>query len=273
MTAAQHKQQLMQIKRAAGNVLLLTPLLLTNENLFNMRLLLLVGRPLWQEQSLMAAAYTVGQRQRAVSLACGAGVDFCKSLWRHTTADARELARLGVKTTRDSLPYPLSIPSGPLDRVVPESEIPERIWSFLLHVVEARLHSTGWHQHGWPGRFAKILDPALSTKGLADAEEMWEVFCTCEALAAERPGIDRLLQEVYWLQWTINQVTFRGLAHHRFQPVPAVLDHLERLFGGLGDTKLIEDTHKEIRSQEDQQSNRSITQLMVRHWMPEASAM
>ena len=273
MTAAQHKQQLMQIKRAAGNVLLLTPLLLTSENLFNMRLLLLVGRPLWQEQSLMAAAYTVGQRQRAVSLACGAGVDFCKSLWRHTTADARELARLGVKTTRDSLPYPLSMPSGPLDRIVPESEIPERIWSFLLHVVEARLHSTGWHQHGWPGKFAKILDPASSSNGLADAEEMWEVFCTCEALAAERPGIDRLLQEVHWLQWTVNQVTFRGLAHHRFQPVPAVLDHLERLFGGLGDTKLIEDTHKEIRSQEDQQSNQSITQLRVFHTLTRGTAL
>ncbi len=273
LTAAQHKQQLMQIKRAAGNVLLLTPLLLTNENLFNMRLLLLVGRPLWQEQSLMAAAYTTGQRQRAISLACGAGVDFCKSLWRHSTADARELARLGLKTTRDSEPYPLSTPSGPLDRSVLESEIPERIWSLLLHVVEARLHSAGWHQHGWPGRFAKVLDPAQSMQGCRDAEEAGEVFCTCEALAAERPGIDRLLQEVYWLQWTVNQVTFRGLAHHGFRPVPAVLEHLERLFGGLGDTKLIEDTHKEIRSQEDQQSNQSITQLRVFHTLTRGTAL
>ena len=273
LTAAQHKQQLMQIKRAAGNVLLLTPLLLTNENLFNMRLLLLVGRPLWAEQSLMAAAYTTGQRQRAIGLACGAGVDFCKSLWRHCTADARELARLGVKTTRDAEPYPLSTQSGPLDRCVPETEIPERIWSLLLHVIEARLHSTGWHEHGWPGRFAKVLDPEQSMEGCRDAEEAWEAFCTCEALASERPGIDRLLKEIYWLQWTVNQVTFRGMAHHGFKPAPSVLEHLERLFGGLGDTKLIEDTHKEVRSQEDQQSNQSITQLRVFHTLTRGMAL
>ena len=273
LTAAQHKQQLMQIKRAAGNVLLLTPLLLTSENLFNMRLLLLVGRPLWVEQSLSAAAFSTGQRQRAIDMACGAGLDFCKSLWHHATSDARELARLGVKTTRDSQPYPLSASSGPLDRCVPEAEMPERIWSLLMHVIEARLHSVSWHQHGWPGRFAMVLDPARSTEGCHTAEEAWEVFTTCEALSAERPGIHRLLQEVYWLKWTVNQVTFRGLAHHGFHPVAEVTHHLERMFGGLGDTKLIEDTHKEIRSQEDQQSNQAITQQRVYHTLTRGIAL
>lgn len=273
LTAAQHKQQLMQIKRAAGNVLLLTPLLLTSENLFNMRLLLLVGRPLWTEQSMTAAAYSTGQRQRAIQLACGAGLDFCKSLWHHTTSDARELARLGVKTTRDSQPYPLSAPSGPLDRSVPEAEMPERIWSLLMHVIEARLHTDSWHQHGWPGRFAMVLDPAKSMEGCRAAEEAWEAFTTCEALSAERHGIHRLLQEVYWLKWTVNQVTFRGLAHHGFRPVAEVLQHLERMFGGLGDTKLIEDTHKDIRSQEDQQSNQSITQQRVYHTLTRGTAL
>jgi hypothetical protein len=131
-TAAEHKQQLMQIKRSVGKVLLMTPWLLTSENLFNMRLLLLVGRPLWTEQSLTAASETTGQQRRAMNLARGSGVDFCKTLFRHTTGDARELARLGLRTTRDSKPYPLSTPSGELDRCVPEAEISERIWSFVM---------------------------------------------------------------------------------------------------------------------------------------------
>ena len=175
-TAAEHKQQLMQIKRSAGNVLLMTPLLLTSENLFNMRLLLLVGRPLWTEQSLTAASETTGQQRRAMNLARGSGVDFCKTLFRHTIGDARELARLGLRTTRDSKPYPLSTPSGELDRCVPEAEISERIWSFVMHVIEARLQSTSWHQHGWPGSFALIMDPQRAMEGCRAAAEAWEVF-------------------------------------------------------------------------------------------------
>ena len=175
-TAAEHKQQLMQIKRSAGNVLLMTPLLLTSENLFNMRLLLLVGRPLWTEQSLTAASETTGQQRRAMNLARGSGVDFCKTLFRHTTGDARELARLGLRTTRDSKPYPLSTPSGELDRCVPEAEISERIWSFVMHVIEARLQSTSWHQHGWPGSFALIMDPQLAMEGCRATAEAYGKF-------------------------------------------------------------------------------------------------
>ena len=208
-----------------------------------------------------------------MNLARGSGVDFCKTLFRHTTGDARELARLGLRTTRDSKPYPLSTPSGELDRCVPEAEISERIWSFVMHVIEARLQSTSWHQHGWPGSFALIMDPQLAMEGCRATAEAWEVFTTAESFACERPGVHHLLQEVYWLRWTINQVTFRGLAHNGWQPTTQVRQHVQRLFGGLGDTKLIEDSHKEIRSQEDEQTNQAINSQRVFHTLTRSVAL
>jgi hypothetical protein len=110
MTSTDHKAQLMEIKRSAGNVLLMTPLLLTAENLFNMRLLLLVGQPLRTEQSLWASCKTTGdaQRKHSIALSCGSGLQFCRELWRHVTFDARELERLGCIMHNDGTPYPLT---------------------------------------------------------------------------------------------------------------------------------------------------------------------
>ena len=115
-----------------------------------------------------------------------------------------------------------------------------------------------------PARLARQY-PQRAVEGCRAAAEAWEVFTTAESFACERPGVHHLLQEVYWLRWTINQVTFRGLAHNRWQPTTQVRQHVQRLFGGLGDTKLIEDSHKEIRSQEDEQTNQAINSQRVFH--------
>jgi hypothetical protein len=48
---------------------------------------------------------------------------------------------------------------------------------------------------------------------------------------------------------------------------------MQRLFGRLGNTKLIEDSHKEIRSQEDEQTNKAINSQRVSHTLTRSVAL
>ena len=47
------KRELKALRKAKGNELLMSPLLMHNLNLFNMRVQLLVGRPLWTQFSML----------------------------------------------------------------------------------------------------------------------------------------------------------------------------------------------------------------------------
>ncbi len=48
------KDDLKRIRKASGNTLLMSSMLMHNLNMFNMRVLLLVGRPLWTEHADLA---------------------------------------------------------------------------------------------------------------------------------------------------------------------------------------------------------------------------
>ena len=94
----QHKKQLAEIKKRTGNLLLLCPALLHNLNKFNSRVILLVTRPLWSEQSVLAEGKMTPEQQMvyAAQLACGKGTDVLRLMWKQAVGSAEELARIGL---------------------------------------------------------------------------------------------------------------------------------------------------------------------------------
>ena len=92
---------------------------------------------------------------------------------------------------------------------------------------------------------------------LQDAGESWEIATLAESAAKENSGVEKLRAEAYFLDWPIVQYSFRLLAHHHFRFTAEVRNWLLKLFVRIGDSKLIEDSNKLIRSleQHDQEAN------------------
>ena len=82
----------------------------------------------------------------------------------------------------------------------------------------------------------------VSAAGCTAAENAWALIITAQQVSEQRTGLAKLLGEVYWVKYSVNQVAFRQLAHFRFSTHQNVLDHLTRMFSTLGDSKVIEDT-------------------------------
>ena len=58
----------------------------------------------------------------------------------------------------------------------------------------------------------------------------------------------KLLQAIPWTDFPLNQLTWRAMAHSNFEPTPSILDHLRRLYYGVGDTRVIECTNQKLRA-------------------------
>ena len=91
---------------------------------------------------------------------------------------------------------------------------------------------------------AQILhsDPEISAAGFKAASHAWDLILTAHQVSAQRTGLAKLLGEVYWVTYWVNQVAFRQLAHYKFTAHQYVVDHLTRMFSTIGDSKVIEDT-------------------------------
>ena len=57
---AAHKQQMRDLKKRLGNMMLLSPCLLHSFNVCNMNIILAVGRLLWSEQTYLAVKKATG---------------------------------------------------------------------------------------------------------------------------------------------------------------------------------------------------------------------
>ena len=164
VTAAEDmKRELKAWRKAKGNELLMSPLLMHNLNLFNMRVQLLVGRPLWTQFSMLTSKkVTPAHHARWLSgEATGMGEQFLRQVWAGAVRNARELEQLGLSVTEDSRPIFVGPEKDPdsgmwLPGISAES-IPSRLMSFLLHVTTARFWSTAEFQWRWPKAFAGLL--------------------------------------------------------------------------------------------------------------------
>ena len=114
------KRELKALRKAKGNELLMSPLLMHNLNLFNMRVQLLVGRPLWTQFSMLTSKkVTPAAHARWLSgEATGMGEQFLRQVWAGAVRNARELEQLGLSVTEDSRP----IFVGPKIDLSPRSE-------------------------------------------------------------------------------------------------------------------------------------------------------
>ena len=162
ITAQEQKQEITKLRRHTGNVMTLVPFLLHNHNLFNMRLLLLAGRPMWDAYTATAAAKKTAEQslEFASRLATGSEEACIRTVWRVTLCNAQSLNRLGVP-----IPGGKCYPMGPEDLGnglgnapgVPADQMPDRIMSFVLHITEGRLKTSHQWTLGLPESFAGVL--------------------------------------------------------------------------------------------------------------------
>ena len=97
-SADQHKAELRNIKKKGGNALALASYLMHNANLFNIRVLRLVARTAWSEQTAWGRdkLTTRMEMQHAVALSTGSGDQLLLHMWRDVTENGPELAKLGL---------------------------------------------------------------------------------------------------------------------------------------------------------------------------------
>jgi hypothetical protein len=257
-SVADHKKQMRDVARRAGNMLLLSPALMHNVNLFNSRVLLLAASPSWTEQTMWSLWKTApnGDRRNTIQLASGAGEDMLRQMWRGVTSDPRELARLGWQVV-DGLPATDVSPStglggGCIAAGVPSADIPGRLMSFLLHFMEQRFWAYAWYEWALPEGFASGLShcPRAAQCGLDRIRRLWEASTDVESAAQEFPSAATLRAEVYWLSWPICQWLLRTLAHFNFRSHAAWEALFTALFTRIGDTKGVEETRRIGRAEE-----------------------
>ncbi len=271
---AGQRRRLHEIKKRAGNMLLLCPSLLNNFNKFNSRVLLLGARAFWTEQSILAQMKTtpVADKARTVQFCTGQGEKLLKEVWRSVTHDAGELSRLGLETlpgVQLAVVSPEIDPdSGVLQPGVETADIPTRLMSFVCHMLEARFWSYATYQWSWPRAFLALLaEGAFAEEVMITARRQWEACLLAEAQGHRSPGLQELLAQQYWHRQPLVQLGFRLLAHCGFERRPSLATTLfERLATRMGDSKFVEETHKLLRQAETQgQGRNQVAQVRLYH--------
>ena len=218
-----HQARLKQLRKMTGNSLLLSGILLHNLNFFSMRLIYSVGYLPWLEQAHKAKRKKTPQDdlEWMGTVAHGSGQEFLKNIWAHVVQNRAELARLGVSI--DGAPAQSFKPEddgfgGQLPGISAE-EIPNRIMSFLLFFIEARIWSFAWLSESYPNAFAGLLSPDETqvASSLKKARETWEVCLFAERAGPEAPpALRQLREQIYFMSWPATQLRFRMLAHEEF---------------------------------------------------------
>ena len=119
------------LRKKAGNALLLCPRLMHAMNLVNGRIMLLIAKVAWTEQSMWSQLKTTPEQDRdmLVRYATGMGEKVLKQMWRHAVFDSKELHRLGWQVVANTPVTDLTSASGEVPSLNPT--IPERLMSFL----------------------------------------------------------------------------------------------------------------------------------------------
>ena len=235
-----YRSHMRHLRKAAGNCLLLAPKLMTNNNLVNSRIMLLVAKVMWSEQTFWAIRKITPEQDRELSIqyADGLGDKMVKQMWINSIGDARELHRMGIRTRvgADIIDVSQSTGLGENDRAegVPLHKVRDRLMSFLSHFGEARLWSYAWQQFAYPEAFAGLLSSMCAVDAFEYAQELWSAATDVEANAHIYPGAWVLRQEIYWLSWTLVQFVLRWLAHLGFRPCRAFHAFCACFFSDLG---------------------------------------
>ena len=265
-----YQARMKHLRKAAGNCLLLAPRMMHNINLVNARVMLLVSRVMWTEQTFWGMLKVTPEQdfQISVRLASGAGQDTVKQMWKKSVTDARELHRLGMRVVEGEPFIDVSQPTGlggkDMEPGMPLEEVPSRLMGFLLHFMEARLWSYAWFQFSFPEAFAGLFSDEYADQAWTWAQQLWEASTDAEANAHMFPAAWSLRQEVYWLSWALVQFVLRWMAHMNFKPAFGFLcQFLLLCLKRLGDTKGVEETHRMGRGLENEGQSRHVLEADV----------
>ena len=269
---AAHKQQMRDLKKRLGNMMLLAPCLLHSFNVCNMRIILAVGRLLWSEQTYLAVKKGTGPQDASWHSQCatGSGTRLLRQLWLDVVGSANELARVGIQTI-DGMP--VSDFSGtqwqnsgvPDDIGVPDvQEIPERLMSMVLHTLEARLWSMAWNECTMPEMLPALLAPDSTFQGeqIKYMEDLWHASVLAES-EDTGSGSHAVRLQIYWLDWPAVQWLMRLLAHFHFQRHPILESIVRSVCTRMGDTKMIEEMFKHIRGAETKQQDPKVLDVLA----------
>ena len=159
------------LRKKAGNALLLAPRLMHSINLINGRIMLLVAKLAWTEQSMWSQLKTTPEQDRdmTVRYATGMGESMLRHLWRQVLFDSRELHRLGWQIVEGMPVLNLASASGEVLTLNPT--IPERLMSFLCTF--PRLG--GGLMHGCVSHYLKA-----SLQFLPRERKLWSICCSAE---------------------------------------------------------------------------------------------
>ena len=262
-----HKAEMRALRKRVGNALLLSPRLMTTSNLVNARIMLLIARLAWTEQSWWSQMKTTPQQDRefTVKYALGLGEALLKKMWKDALFRFMELHRLGWQIVEGAPVLDLTSGSGEVLDV--SSLIPERLMSFLCHFFEARLWSYAWMRFALPEGFAAVLaEGEKGAKSLQFWQTLWDAATFAEAITntahPSAAGVVSWRQEIYWVDWPIVQWILRLMAHFLWAPHATVINLLMTLFLRLGDTLCIEETHHIGRSMEKRDQQADVLDLL-----------
>ena len=255
------------LRKKAGNALLLAPRLMHAINLVNGRIMLLVAKVAWTEQSMWSQLKTTPEQDRdmTVRYATGMGETVLKRMWRQALFDSRELHRLGWQIVEGMPVLNLASASGEVLTLNPT--IPERLMSFLLHFAEARWWSYAWMCFALPEGFAAVLAEGVqAVEHLQFWRTLWEAATFAESVhGAGHPsaaGVAELREAIYWLDWPLVQWLLRLMAHYLWVPHAVIVQFLLKLFLRLGDTLCVEESHRIGRSMEQRDQQADVLNLL-----------
>lgn len=212
-----------------------------------------VGKPFFDAHSLSAREMRGPEatREHYVTAAQGAFLQVCFACTQMLCNPAALLA-LGFLLSCSPLPQ------GPDDpRVLEQDEMAKVAMMFALQCIKQRLGSLSWHTDCWPGKLALACSPKPEERHLC----LTELKADHKAFLAakDRSKGDSFLQKLVSYS-PFQTAVVRELAEHVSSGVSGTDSEEEawlskqglEVFGGLGNTKLVEDLFQKIRGHEMQ---------------------
>ena len=269
---AAHRQQMRDLKKRLGNMMLLSPCLLHSFNACNMNIMLAVGRLLWSEQTYLAVKKGTGHQDALwhSQSATGFGTHLLRQLWSKVVGNKTELARIGIQAvdgvTVSDFSGRLWTNAGILDDIAvqDQDEIVERLMSLILHTLESCGWSAAWNECAMPEMLSAFMAPnsVERDKQVKYTEDLWHASVAVESEQGTGSGPQELRNQIYWLDWPAVQWVMRLLSHFHFQRHPTLESIIRSLCTRMGDTKMIEEMFKHIRGAEAKQQDPNVVDIL-----------
>ncbi|CAK0880232.1 unnamed protein product [Prorocentrum cordatum] len=156
-----------------------------------------------------------------------------------------------------------------------EKFLSTRITMMMLSAVAHRLCSCSYFPHGVPGMFVLLLhhDRAIVDGTLAKLRNTWDRLQKAETLSHSSTFWDKYVRELYWPLSTWPREVFIALEETDFKKVPALVERTVRERFSAMYSDMVESAVKQIRDQENKNSNSQCGRVERWHTLLESSLL